>query len=221
MKTREDVENFLHNEMPGMWKKKHITELTMCLPYNEKFYRTPGVTECVHNTFGEIERLFKCIHTKELYNVCDPFNGTGTICRYINDFLTDINVTTNDISMVHGNSDFNENALDENFYTQFHEPFDAIITSPWFSILDLAIPQMLKHVKYFVAVHVPAYYLTNAHESRTAYLKRLVRDGRVHVEGNLPHAVIGWKCVWLVIFKHRQLGNRYIKKDLKCIKYYM
>lgn len=221
MKSREDVENFLMKEMPGEWKKKHITEITMCLPCNEKFYRTPGVTECVHNTFEEIDRLFKVIHSNELYNVCDPFGGTGTISKYIKNNFKDIQIISNDLCKHHGEHDFYENALDIEFYEQFGESFDAIITSPWFAILDLAIPILMKYARYFIAVHVPAYYITNAHEHRIKFIKRLMRQGRVHIVGNLPHAVIGWRCVWLLIFKDRSTARRYIKRDLKSINYYI
>ena len=220
LQTQTDVLNFLNQEMPGEWPKKHITDLTMCLPHGSKFYRTPGYTECVHNTYGEIERLFQVIHTGQLENVCDPFSGTGTISKYLTENYK-INVVTNDICDKHGNSDYNENALDDSFFQQFGQPFDAIITSPWFSVLDLAIPILLRHAKYFVAVHVPAYYVTNAHDRRVKYIKRLIRDGRVHIVGNLPLAVIGWKCIWLMIFKDRHIGKRYVKKDLRHVKMYL
>tara|TARA_Y100000816_G_C26073050_1_gene564630 strand:- start:822 stop:1484 length:663 start_codon:yes stop_codon:yes gene_type:complete len=218
---KEEVENFLRKEMPGDWKKKHITELSMCMPYEAKFYRTPGLTECVHNTFGEIERLFDVIHTENLNDICDPFSGTGTISEYIKEKMSCINIVTNDICDKHGNPDFTENALDNSFYEQFGQPFDAIITSPWFSVLDIAIPIMLKHVKYFIAVHVPAYYITNAHDHRIRYLKRFIKNKQIYIVGNLPHAVIGWRCVWLIIFKDRHIGKMTIKKNLKGIDYFV
>lgn len=221
MNTRCDVEKFLMKEMPGDWKKKHITELTMCLPCNEKFYKKPGVTECVINTYEEITRLFEVIHLDNIETICDPFSGTGTISKYIKNMKPDIHIITNDICESHGNNDFHENALSHEFYENFGCNFDVIITSPWFSILDLAIPTLIKYVNYFIAVHVPAYYLTNAHDHRMKYFRKLNRQGLIHIVGNLPHAIIGWKCIWILIFKNKYLARQYINSNLKFIKLYL
>jgi hypothetical protein len=98
-------------------------------------------------------------------------------------------------------ADHHGNALDPRFYEQLqrvHGHFDVIITSPWFRMLDLAIPVMYAHVRHALFVHVPHYYMGNMPTQRREWFAQL--GGLVHVISNLPVGPLGRRCEWLCLF---------------------
>jgi len=79
---------------------------------------------------------------------------------------------------------------------------DAVITSPWFAVLDIAVPLAVMASRVVACVHVPSYYLTDMTESRARYFRKLSLEGRLHVIGHLEHGPIGRRCIWVLVFKN-------------------
>ena len=205
----KSMNSFLKEHMPGEWAQMHVTKLVQRLPGHERFIvKQTGKTECVVTTEDEVKRLLEIIDLKNVKRVLEPFNGTGIISRTLESTINGIHVVTNDICSEHGDQLLYENALDSKLYIE-NGPFDAIITSPWFVMLDVAIPLMLKHCKKFLAIHCPAYYLTNAPNPRLRYIKKLADEKRILAISSMTRKnPTRMACIWLVIFKSKEEKNK-------------
>ena len=104
-------------------------------------------------------------------------------------------------------------ALQPGFYrrAQAEQAIDAVVTSPWFAALDLALPLAVLAARAVACVHVPGHYITDAHPARVHYLRELMREGRLHVLWNLPKGPMGRRCGWVIVFATPQLANWLIR----------
>ena len=212
------MHNFLKQNMPGKWSPMHITKLVQRLPGNERFLiKETGMTECVKTVEDEVKRLLEVVNLSEICSILDPHDGTGCITKYLKKHLNSkTKIVSNDICPEHnqdGSPDLMENSLNDKLYIE-NGPFDVIITSPWFVMLDVAIPFMLKYCKYFLACHVPSYYVLNPPEPRLAYLKKLSREKRIFVISSMTKDnPTRQSCIWLIILKSNdtQLTKKFVK----------
>ena len=85
---------------------------------------------------------------------------------------------------------------------------DCVIRSPFFSMMDMALPLAVQHSRQAVCMHVAASYYTDATDQRLAYLGALKAAGRLFVIFHLPRGPIGRRCGWLVIFASSGLAKR-------------
>ena len=120
----------------------------------------------------------------------------------------------NDISGRH-EAERHEDALQPGFYRQVKEfwHYDAIVGSPWFSVLDLALPLAVCFAP-LVAFPGPGDYVTNAPPIRREYLRALQGEGRLALLVGLPRGRVGRRCLWLVVFASRALRERLLRIDL-------
>jgi hypothetical protein len=97
---------------------------------------------------------------------------------------------------------WHQNALQPSFYHSVaqHVAIGAVVTSPWFAVLDIALPLAVAVSPLVACVHVPGHYVTDAHPSRVSYLRRLMQEGRVHFLWNLPKGPSGRRCCWILVF---------------------
>ena len=96
---------------------------------------------------------------------------------------------------------------------QQHHTVDAIVTSPWFTVLDLALPLAAAHARTVACVHVPGHYVTDAHPNRVAYLLSLMQAGRLHILWNLPKGPSGRRCGWLIVFTNSWMRDKLIRPE--------
>lgn len=207
------MHNFLKQHMPGKWSPMHITKLVQRLPGHERFLvKETGMTECVKTVDDEVKRLLEVVKFSDICSILDPHDGTGCITKYLREHLdSKVKIVSNDICPEHGNPEYTENSLNDNLYKQYG-PFDAIVTSPWFVMLDVMIPFMLKHCKYFLACHVPSYYILNPPGPRLSYIKKLSREKRIFVISSMTRDnPTRQSCVWLIIFKSNESSKRFMK----------
>jgi hypothetical protein len=61
-----------------------------------------------------------------------------------------------------------------------------VVCSPWFSVLDVALPLAVAASRSVVCMHVPGHYVASGLEPRYTYLRELQRQGRA-----------GWLCCWV------------------------
>lgn len=203
IKDWDSLNEFLKQNMPGQWSRMHITKLVQRLPGHERFIvKNTGRTECVETMNDEVTRLLEIVNFQSIRKILEPFDGTGTISNVLKKSLSkDVKIITNDICPEHGNPELCENALDNKLYNEIGQ-VDAIITSPWFVMLDIAIPLMLKHCKSFLAIHCPSYYMTNAPNPRLKFIKKLAKENRViSISSMTRNNPTRMSCIWLVIFK--------------------
>jgi hypothetical protein len=214
IKDTATLNRFLQENMPGNWSKMHLTKLFQKLPGNKDFFqKDKHTTECVQTIPSEVDRLLNVMNLKDIKTILEPFDGTGTISSCLKKKLNNVNIITNDIVPEHGNPDICENALDSKLYLE-HGPFDAIITSPWFCMNDIAFPRMLKYCNYFLAMHLPSYYICNAPSPRLKFIKKLANEKRICVISDMPRDnPTRMSCIWLIVFKHHDYAKRFLKNN--------
>ena len=90
-------------------------------------------------------------------------------------------MVSNDANPQHG-AQFAEDAGQVWFWKKLGERVGAapaVVTSPWFELLDLVIPLMVRVSPIVVCVHVPYGYVTAAPEARHKYFRGLAEEGRL------------------------------------------
>jgi hypothetical protein len=106
------------------------------------------------------------------------------------------------------------NALLPDFYirlkTAGHMP-DAVVMSPWFAVLDIALPLAVRFALSVVCAHVPGHYLTDATAPRLNWLRSLKEEGRLATILGLPKGPMGRRCVWLLIFRDAFVKSRLLR----------
>jgi len=156
---------------------------------------------------SEVEVLLEAVDFSSVASVLDPFSGAGTVASVVGRHMK-VPVITNDIHSVWDQVMFKEDALQPGFYRR--HPATAIITSPWFAILDFAVALAVLHVPV-VAMHVPGHWLTSAPLPRQHYLRSLQAQGRLHLIMGLPRSPMGHRCMWLLVFATQQLKEQMVR----------
>jgi hypothetical protein len=146
----------------------------------------------------------------------DPWAGSGTIKQALSKH--GVPVFDNDLNPGRP-TDMHEDALQPAFYRKARTlaEIDAVVTSPWFTVLDFALPLAVSAARMVACVHVPGHYVTDAHRARASYLAALMDAGRMHIMWNLPKGPMGRRCAWLLVFAKPQLKNMLIRKDAQPI----
>ena len=83
--------------------------------------------------------------------------------------------------------------------------FEAMITSPPFKLLDLAIPLLVLLTTKICCIHIHMGYLTEGPHGRSHYLGMLAAQQRLHVISCRYRGVTNRRTGWLCIFPHRKL----------------
>ena len=90
-----------------------------------------------------------------------------------------------------------------------------MVTSPWFELLDLVIPLMVRERPEVVCIHVPYGYVTAAPEARHKYLRGLAEDGRLFLLAGLERYATLRSCAWLCVFKDWQTRDMMVRVDME------
>jgi hypothetical protein len=153
--------------------------------------------------------------------VFDPWAGCGSVMAALEPWGA--MVITNDIDVRHGchlSGDALGDVVYETAWGGRHVAAPGrvrcIVTSPWFGLLDLAIPVMLRHAAV-VCVQVPHTFLADGPQPRLLWLQTLADAGRLHVVvGAGPrNPVVGRRALWLVVFRSNTVRQRLINPDLE------
>ena len=217
--TREGVLRALELLMPGEHGTAHATRLSRQMPGQPNFLQkpgqhTPGEPECVHTMPGEVQRLLDALDFSTMHRILDPWSGTGGVAKMFR--KAGVHVVTNDINSAHA-ADTHEDALQPSFYHKLLQdgPIDAIVMSPWFAMLDLALPLAVLAASVVVCAHVPGHYFTNATGPRHQWLGNLVNSGRVQFIWGLPRGPMGRRCAWLIVFASTELRKKLVKPEYR------
>jgi len=203
--------------MPGDWHGSWLTRLANSIPGGKKFLQRagqprPGEAECVITQPEEVLPLLEAVDLSQCACVFDPWAGTGGVGVALRQ--AGLQVVSNDINRVH-DAHYHLDALQPGTYRrveQDHGRLDAVVCSPWFRVLDLALPLAVSFAGSVACAHVPGHYLTDAHPARLAWLRRLQAEGRLALILGLPRGAMGRRCLWAVVFRDvatRRLLMRY------------
>ena len=77
---------------------------------------------------------------------------------------------------------------------------NAVVTSPWFRVLDLASSLSVHFAEQVICLHAPGHFISDAPPPRRAWIASLREQGRLVVVTGLPNAAMGWKCIWFIVF---------------------
>lgn len=192
--------------MPGHRDMGTLTRLSNMMPGGPRSLQragqhNPGQPEWVATLPEEVMALARLIKPEALGKVFDPWCGSGTIgkslvalgCPFV--FNNDINLRWE--------AHWHEDALQPELYRKARiHGARSIVTSPWFKMLDLAVPLALEAVELVACLHVPGHYLYGAPEYRRDWLRELQQDGRLVIVQGLKIGPMGRPCLWLLLFKH-------------------
>ena len=196
--------------MPGPRKVAHVTSLCKHVPDGEKFKSVNGVPECVPITEPEIAVLLEYVDLSLITSIADVWSGTGTIPRYFQ--RMGHTVVANDICERYP-AEFHEDALQPSLYRRLKAKglCDAIVTSPWFKMADLAAPLAAEFCDRLACLHLPGTFIVDAPEARAVWLAQLKAEGRLFTVLSLPPGPVGHRCIWLCVFKNRALRDAMVR----------
>ena len=206
--TAHGVESALQQLMPGEWSKGHMARLASLIAAT---HVDACAAQLVATTAQELQALQDLLDFSQISAVLDPWAGTGVIKRELG--KTGMLVVDNGINPQH-RTDLHMDALQPALYLHAakHCAVDAVVSSPWFAVLDLALPLAIAASRMVACVHVPGHYITDAHPIRARYLAELMAAHRLHVLWNLPKGPMGRRCGWLLVFASPALKRALVRK---------
>lgn len=197
--------------MPGEWTIKHCTRLANVIRDISKAVRDGIETPLAVTTPLEITKLLQNVDFTQVGGIVDPWAGSNTI--KVEFEKVSLRVFTNDVNKL-STSETHEDALQPEYYRKLatRVGVDAIVTSPWFALLDLALPLAVMAARAVVCMHIPGHYITDAHPRRSTYLKRLMEEERIRLLMGLPAGPMGRRCAWLLIFSSAAAKAQLLRK---------
>ena len=159
---------------------------------------------------SEVHSLLQILDLQELDGVYDLWSGTGTIEAVMAEAFVEVR-----------SSDWNPYAVGEQAdalstvtYQRLRERpggLQAIVSSPDFSVIDIAVAFAVAAVEVVACLHVPGDYMSNAHSARIDFLMDLRAQGRLMLIQCLPKGPTGRSNMWLVVFKNNINKSQFIR----------
>ena len=191
---------------PNGWTKGHATKLANQLKGGKNFLQpqgsyTPGQPQRIATTELEIRALLEVIDFTLISSIVDTFSGGSTIKRVFKQ-ESNVQVLCNDVDSG-VEAYYHMDALQPSTYIKIKREYglDAVIISPTFAFLDLALPLAVLHAEQLVCCHVPGHYFTCAPSARFEWMRQLQEQKRLHVLAGLPIGPSHRRCLWLIIFR--------------------
>ena len=210
--TTAGMKAALNTLMPGAWTDGHATKLSCHVPGGRDFHQPQGTYHAgepqrVATLQPEVRELLLALDFSGCGTIVDMFAGEDNIRIAFN--AASLDVTTNDYNTML-ETEYHLDALQPGTYRTLQDELriDAVVMSPFFTVLDLALPLAVHFAEQVVCCHVPGHYVTNAPTARMTWLKQLQAEGRLMLIVGLPRGPTGRRCMWLIIFKNKQHRDR-------------
>ena len=188
--------------MPGAHAKNHTSRVANVIqqlrglakesiPNNQRFW--------METAPKDVEELLKAVDFSGVRSAVEPFCGSGVIANTLT--AHGVPVWRNDLNP-RWEADSHVDALQPGFYQDLQRKgrCDVIVTSPWFTVLDVAAPLAIRYASKVACLHVPGHWVANPSEPRQEWFKRLQRQGRLHAVMGLPRGPLGRRCAWVLVF---------------------
>ena len=207
----EGTKNALLRLMPGKHTKRHVTNLQ--LQITRMFEGEQSELPCVETMLEEVERLVECVDLSRFRRGVDMWSGNGTIAAALSDY--GITLVNNDLD--HNKAaGYHLDALQPSSYKAIGDAvpgaLDLVVSSPWFSLLDLALPLAASCTTALACIHVPGHYLSNPILPRTEWFSRRVQEGRLHVVwGRECNKTLKRRCLWVIVAASPEILQLVIK----------
>lgn len=212
--TRDEVLLRLINDMPGDWHKSTVTRVT-----KELLKARSTDVACIATAVSEYQPLRDVLNWRHML-VVDPWAGSGATATALEPWGAC--VITSDINVQHDCHLCGDALADVTFHRAWELGEDSapgrvrcVVSSPWFALLDLAIPHMVRHSDV-LCVQVPHGYMVNGPEPRLRWFNDLASSGRLHivVGAGARNPVVGRRALWLLVFSSRAVRNRLLNPEL-------
>jgi hypothetical protein len=163
----------------------------------------PNALAMVITMPAETQLLLDTIDMASVGSIVDPWSGMGTIARVCQS--RGIHVHTNDLNVRSPACECRDALLHATYVAwKSARMLDAVVTSPHFAFLDLALPLAVGMVQRVACIHCPGHYFFDATPQRIIYFRLLEAQGRLHIILHLPHGPIGRRCIWICVFRTRR-----------------
>jgi hypothetical protein len=211
--SRSGVEAALNILMPGSHTNRHVTDLFNAITALRR--PTEDTMPCVETMISEVLRLAQCIDLSRFHTATDMWSGSRTIGLTLAKY--GIKTVSNDLDSAK-EADYHLDALQPSSYRTIasKEPgsMSLIVSSPWFSLMDLAAPLAVMQAGSLACLHVSSSYLGSPVEPRAQWAASLARQGRLHVvKGVEANRSLKRKCAWLVIAKTPELLKQLLRPE--------
>lgn len=170
------------------------------------------IKPCIRTYPWEYHCLTTVVTSWRHLAVWDPFSGEGGTATVFKGRAAQVLMSDAEPSRA---CDFVGDALSPKTFARaasmMKRPF-AIVTSPWFSMLDMFIPVAVASTAELACVQVPTAYFTDGPIPRMEYISRLAAAGRVVMVASKnarnPHT--GRRAMWLVIARNSAVLNEHV-----------
>ena len=162
---------------------------------------------------AEVKELLRHVDLAQATGLVEPFVGTGIIAQSLR--KVGLKMVTNDLNPRHGGQ-YSMDACQPSSWRVLGAHLGAkgaVVTSPWFNVLDLALPLMVEQAPV-VCVHVPYSYVPSGGIARQAYLAQLACEGRLLLVMGLERQGNLRNCAWLCVFRNKELREQMVRTDV-------
>jgi len=204
--TPAGVKSAMQRLMPGPLADKDATRLSntigrvLAVSKGEgSVSKQPGAMGYVPTDPAEVQPLLAAVDFSGCSTLYDPYAGGGTIATAF--AAAGFRVQQNDLNP-YWEQPTAADALQPQHY-QFGP--QAIVTSPPFELLDLAVPLAAAQAGAVACLHVPGHWVSNPRVARQQWLQQLAAEGRLHIILGLPRGPSHRRCAWVVVFRHASI----------------
>jgi hypothetical protein len=161
----------------------------------------------VETGIEEVAVLVQSVDFSHATRIVDMFSGGGNITRAFETMLGR-SIVCNDVN-TRLTAEFHLDALQPSSYTAIagQQGIHVVIMSPYFTILDLALPLAVQYAQHAVCCHVPGHYITDGPTARMQWLKGLSTQGRLAIIMGAPRGPSGRRCVWLIVYRSEAIKH--------------
>ena len=194
--SADGVQAALDVVMPGKRTPARLGRLAAIIG---RGLQCPAALPNVPTLLDEVRCLQRYVNVVQCTVVGEPFAGTGGISAALRG--CGLHVVTNDLNPVYG-CDMVKDAMQPGFYRG--QGWDAVVTSPWFGVLDLLVPMyaalQLELGWRVVCIHVPGHYVCDPTPYRRRFFRALQGGRRMVVLLGAPKGPMGRRCAWFLLF---------------------
>jgi uncharacterized Zn finger protein (UPF0148 family) len=191
--------------MPGQWDDEYITQLLAAFT-NPAPQHAPAMPV-------DMQPLLSALDLSGARVVLDPWCAAGAVQAALEH--NGVHITTND-RRVQCKAHLHDDPLQPGTWQDWKVKLgciDMVVTAPDPAFLDLVLPLMTMHASMVVCCHVPGTYLTEAPQSRIAWLMMMHMEGRLHVLISQPQGWMGPKSLWLMVFASEGLKHTLLSAE--------
>jgi hypothetical protein len=177
----------------------------------------PGWPELVQTSRGEVHALLRQLDLSDEGPIVDVWAGKSGIATAMAGWRAEsLSVFSSDVVQRPDcpRLDMVADALSPTAYEEARRQLGGIgviVSSPWWVMLDLAVPLACHYAAAAVAMHLPAQWLFQPRAARAVWLASLAAQGRVMVIGDVPRGAFGHATIWLVIFSSAAARVRMVR----------